>query len=344
ESPEELARQYKKYQNAAKFDYNSEEVFCVCRKPDHGELMIACDGCEDWFHFKCMNLNAKYSKLVSKFYCKFCHWKGKGTTKWKRKCRLDWCFEPIRTNSKYCSENHGITYMREKLVGRNDSTADLKPSTIKEVLKHTETHQALLHLGALFPELEEVVQFKQTKDISRFPESVREELASINTKLGVLDNSIELYNRKTEYLVLLKEIVKGINDKLTDKNEEKVTSKKKTRQKKIDICLYDKSLNEVKGDAAPFKSILEELTKNSELETTFTDLIQKKLTDETDQDWFENKLCIQDKRKCPRHNGWWNLVNDNLTKKLNELRSRVEKVEKEKEDILRKYSIDIYEN
>ena len=76
ESNEEIARQYKKFINAPKYDLNSEELFCVCRRPDLGEMMVACDGCEEWFHFKCMKINEKYSNLIAKYYCKFCEWKG----------------------------------------------------------------------------------------------------------------------------------------------------------------------------------------------------------------------------------------------------------------------------
>jgi len=53
ESYEEIAKQYKKFSNAPKFNLNSEELFCICRKPDYGgELMISCDNCDEWFHFK----------------------------------------------------------------------------------------------------------------------------------------------------------------------------------------------------------------------------------------------------------------------------------------------------
>ena len=45
------------------FDKNSTEevpVFCVCRLPDNGSLMVQCDKCRDWFHTLCLNIN--YSK------------------------------------------------------------------------------------------------------------------------------------------------------------------------------------------------------------------------------------------------------------------------------------------
>ncbi|PYD08700.1 hypothetical protein DND36_31155, partial [Pseudomonas savastanoi pv. glycinea] len=118
ETPEEIAKQYKKYQNAPKYNLNSEELFCICRRPDHGgELMIGCDGCEEWFHFTCMKMNEAYQLLIDKFYCKFCQWQGKGRTRYNKICRLPGCMKPIRSElkSKYCSEECGLEYMKRFL-------------------------------------------------------------------------------------------------------------------------------------------------------------------------------------------------------------------------------------
>ncbi|KAG7906157.1 hypothetical protein KL906_004610 [Ogataea polymorpha] len=67
-----LQERYNKFSKAAKYNLNSEELFCVCRRVDDGELMVACDGCDEWFHFSCMKLDPKYKDLVSNFYCIFC--------------------------------------------------------------------------------------------------------------------------------------------------------------------------------------------------------------------------------------------------------------------------------
>ena len=31
-------------------------VYCLCRKPDDGSLMVECGGCAKWFHTRCMGL------------------------------------------------------------------------------------------------------------------------------------------------------------------------------------------------------------------------------------------------------------------------------------------------
>ncbi len=47
------------------------EAYCICRKPDDHTLMIGCDGpCEDWFHVRCVSMDAVKAKLIFKWYCK----------------------------------------------------------------------------------------------------------------------------------------------------------------------------------------------------------------------------------------------------------------------------------
>lgn len=47
------------------------KLYCVCRKPDDGTPMFQCDGCEEWFHQRCVGVNL--SKLKNKkAYCPMC--------------------------------------------------------------------------------------------------------------------------------------------------------------------------------------------------------------------------------------------------------------------------------
>lgn len=104
---------------------DGEEVFCICKRPDNGELMVGCDGCDDWFHFRCLKIPETYKNLVYSFYCPYCQAGVTGPpsngaqdlprTIWKRKCRLNNCYKPCQPNSKYCSEDHGEQYIRTVL-------------------------------------------------------------------------------------------------------------------------------------------------------------------------------------------------------------------------------------
>ncbi|MCJ1274282.1 hypothetical protein MMC21_002077 [Puttea exsequens] len=116
------------------------QVYCVCRKPDDHSLMIACDGpCDDWYHTKCVNMDAGKHLLIAKWYCKsqqmslspyiellsrsgpICAEQGYETS-WKRMCRLEGCRQPARSDSvppsKYCSDEHGSEFMRRCVSGQ----------------------------------------------------------------------------------------------------------------------------------------------------------------------------------------------------------------------------------
>lgn len=98
---------------------DANEVFCICRKPDNHTWMIACDGvCEDWFHGKCVNIDSKDADLIDRYICPNCSELGHGFTTWKPMCRLPGCRKPARVSrsdpSKYCSDEHGREFMRQK--------------------------------------------------------------------------------------------------------------------------------------------------------------------------------------------------------------------------------------
>ena len=47
------------------------KLYCVCRRPDDGTPMFQCDGCQEWFHQRCVGVNL--SKLKNKkAYCPMC--------------------------------------------------------------------------------------------------------------------------------------------------------------------------------------------------------------------------------------------------------------------------------
>lgn len=372
ESYEEIAKQYKKFSNAPKFNLNSEELFCICRKPDYGgELMISCDNCDEWFHFKCMKLNEDHSKLIAKFYCKFCRWKGISSTKWKRKCRLDWCWEPIRADSKskYCCDEHGVSFIKENLL-RKTGINDLNPTDIKSIFNYCissgNSYKNLVQLGSDFPELPEISSLKEDgSDISQLPGDLENSLTKINSNLDRINSITDLCKLKSDYLLKIKEKIKIINERLqasyqdeeqVEKCEESLKSKRSTKEskskksKKFDLCCYDKSLNQGIQTDVQSKNAFEKFINSADIYSDYKEQIDSLISfyrdnmDDIDSNsLFNNSMCIQDKRKCPRHNGWWNLINDELVKRFNELSLTAKKLEDEKLMILRNYSIKIYE-
>lgn len=43
-------------------------LYCICRKPDDERAMIACDQCNEWYHFDCIKLLS----LPKIFICAAC--------------------------------------------------------------------------------------------------------------------------------------------------------------------------------------------------------------------------------------------------------------------------------
>jgi COMPASS component SPP1 len=340
ELPDEIAKQYKKYELAGS-NVNGEEVFCICRQPDTGELMIMCDCCEDWFHFKCMHLNKRYSNLVSKFYCKFCQWKGEGTTKWKRKCRLDGCYEPIMSDSKYCSQEHGKLYLKQVLVDRPNSRNDLSLNVVNDILTHVgQDHDKLLQLGTKFPQLDQVTQFITSGD-GDIPQQIKQNIANINQQLCKVQAEIESYKTKSQTLAEVKDKIKLLNDRLSSTitiEDGKKLKKSKSKTRKIDICCYDKKL-----DISDLP-----LINTFDNEETFDDLVRilesRMEEDDSGVGWYKDQMCIQDRKRCVRHNGWWNLINDEILSKVAKLQLEAKETQDEKDQVLKDYSISIYES
>ena len=61
---------FKKFENILP---NNEEddttVYCICKNKENGK-MIMCDKCQNWFHFKCINLDENSNP--NEFFCQSC--------------------------------------------------------------------------------------------------------------------------------------------------------------------------------------------------------------------------------------------------------------------------------
>lgn len=45
-------------------------LYCICCKPYDNRAMIACDQCDEWYHFDCINLLGPPPET---FFCPACH-------------------------------------------------------------------------------------------------------------------------------------------------------------------------------------------------------------------------------------------------------------------------------
>ncbi|CAF4184632.1 unnamed protein product [Rotaria magnacalcarata] len=61
-------------------DNNNERRYCICQKredelneqDDNDDFMIECDGCNGWFHGKCVSLADRIADDIEKYFCAEC--------------------------------------------------------------------------------------------------------------------------------------------------------------------------------------------------------------------------------------------------------------------------------
>ncbi|ODV83685.1 hypothetical protein CANARDRAFT_24662 [[Candida] arabinofermentans NRRL YB-2248] len=373
----QLQEKYNKFAKAPKYDLNSEELFCVCRRIDDGELMVACDGCDEWFHFKCMKLNDKYKNLVNNYYCIFCDdLFNKGHTLWKKKCRLPQCYEPIQINkdpavlpSKYCSEDHGIEFMKQEVIRRfknSHKEAGMKESQLVTIITGSENLNQFKSLGSELPQFD--------KQICELPDDVKILLSEIQRKLEKQESQEKLYRSKEQYLMKLREQIKLFNDAFTAIEEKlagpvqttKSKKPKKSSKLKVDICGFDQllKLNDSEwiefNETENFKrkidfTTLEDLGINQEeferayMALKHADDDDNENDDEDDQmvdvqkDIFKD-FCMKDKKKCVKHLTWFSIIQDNVRLKLNEAEIKIAEMKEKKEKLMKDVNIRNWEN
>ncbi|BGP44232.1 COMPASS (complex proteins associated with Set1p) component [Rhodotorula kratochvilovae] len=112
----------RKGKNRAKAKEDDEEVddrlYCVCEELyDPERMMIACDGCEEWFHVDCVNIDEEAVPLVDLFFCPRCSAVSHtNRTTWKPACARPTCRSPAAPLSKYCSTYCGISVAAARLA------------------------------------------------------------------------------------------------------------------------------------------------------------------------------------------------------------------------------------
>ena len=289
---QQLQKELERFQQAPKYSLDSEEVFCTCRRPDNGELMVACDGCDEWFHFKCMGLDKRNKDLVRNFYCKFCDvLQGKGKSVWKKKCKVAACYRPIDGESQFCSTEHGELYWRQ-FLDRFDASASESASVAPLGIDHNSTE----FLSK--PQAENVIQLLSTRDelltvgnvlpvFDKGPLQLtpnqQTEIATNRAGVGALTKDSENVRFKLDYLLKLKDILFHLNELLTvsmnpenqarldaegtsakgdeaavvAEKKKKSRSSKKVKKFRIDICGFDQRILSDEKAWAEFKKSAE---------------------------------------------------------------------------------------
>ncbi|GMM32186.1 Spp1 protein [Martiniozyma asiatica (nom. inval.)] len=338
-----LQRQFDTYRATSKFSSDGKELYCVCRQPDTGSLMVACDGCDDWFHFHCMKISPLWGKLVKSYYCPFCdQLMGKGQTLWKRKCRLPQCYEPCNEGA-YCSEPHGEQFWKMLLSrytsaigpeGEFDSKEKISKVEIEQLVNSLKDCNELQKLGTSIPESEQVEMTNSEIDLNDV------QIASFESKQAQLEI-------KLNFLVKLKDLVASINAALNQTNPlpDEAPKKKKGKSKtsRVDICGYSSHLSNWDSFAASdaYHSFIE---SNTDLSKIVIDYNELKNNDFIDQSSTSLKdLCISDKRRC-LHNGWYMLEKDDIEDSIQVLSTKISHLKAKNEKIRQKLTLRNWED
>ncbi|KAF9927407.1 hypothetical protein FBU30_003265 [Linnemannia zychae] len=117
---------------------SGEELYCICRTIyDPNRVMIACDGCDEWFHTDCVGFDEKDNVVEEKYYCKRCEEKGRNGSL-KKKCFREGCQKSAGRKSKYCSKECGllvatqrIQESQERVFGEESNQTDLPPGQVQ---------------------------------------------------------------------------------------------------------------------------------------------------------------------------------------------------------------------
>ncbi len=67
----------RRVENIMDVDDDDEKMYCYCKKPyDESKWMVCCDGCEDWFHQSCVDMDDDTREIIEElgkeWHCPTC--------------------------------------------------------------------------------------------------------------------------------------------------------------------------------------------------------------------------------------------------------------------------------
>lgn len=340
----------------------SDDLYCICRRPDTGTFMIGCDGpCEDWCHGKCVGIAENDKNLIDKFMCPACTEKGIGRTTWKRMCRRPNCRQPARLGknkqgndgSKYCSDECGVRFFRQMTERARENEYAAKNRTTRRKSGHVSSDsQASNDLGArggvLAPtEVRALLDSSRSlEEFKKLGEGVLSPPATPDGKNGNNGNTAQgdfteievriladIATKKNDSRIrhqLLKDRQLFIN--MTKQAASRVCSENQLKPK--DYCGFDPRHEWSEEQFAIWRASpigkqafeLETLAVEDSGDDHMVD------ADSEDADVFAPvKVC--DKKKCPRHLEWLKLATDDVRFEMSDNGDRMRALDREEREI-----------
>lgn len=285
-----------------------EEVYCICKKPDTGELMVGCDGCDDWFHFSCLKIPEKYRDLVFSFYCSYCSAGITGPalinggklpkTLWKRKCRLPECYTECDANSrsKYCSKKHAVQYVQSIVDKLNLPGVD-KITLLRQLLNETTSLEEFKTLGR--DKLPEVTSPLSKDQYSKLLENDQHLNKLINEHDELVSVKLSKLNEEDAVIEKYVNWIGEVNERLSPHFNQPTGRKKSKSASKVTICGYHN-----------------EFTIPRSVEEFLDKLLQLK-EDENSNITSVDGVCV--KTKCAKHQDWITLSQNDLSEQKDSL-------------------------
>ncbi|ODQ64301.1 hypothetical protein NADFUDRAFT_52629 [Nadsonia fulvescens var. elongata DSM 6958] len=289
---------------------DDNEVFCLCRKPDDGTVMIGCDHCDEWFHAACINFSNQMSRLVVSFSCPSCTAAGRGETKWKRHCRLPGCKELVTKPAKFCSREHGIKFYKDIFSGSNRRLA-VTQGEIKALVNAVKSAEEFKSLGNARPE------------DTDHPEEDKKLISEYKLQADQARAAMESWKRREAYIVLTKEQTKRLGE----------LAAQDSGVKKKDICGYDYRLSQTSTEWSEWensdqgKAILSGQTPLLSTVEEFSNI---------------TGVCLMEKRKCLRHTAWQMLTVDECLLEQHSHQAEIDEANRKIDDIKRLHQLDRY--
>ena len=343
---------------------SSDDVYCICRKPDTGTFMIGCDGtCDDWFHGKCVGIEERDKNLIDKYVCPNCTKAGAGQTTWKRMCRRSGCRQPARVGkagkggkeaggSKYCSDDCGTLYWRE-MVAKTRGKEELgknrlsrrKNSLASPELSREDREDDLGARGGVLAagELKALVntsrtadEFKKLGDGVLSPPATPDSKGSPSTTKDSKTDFTESENQALDDIHKQKDDARRKHQLLKDRMKfvtmvKQAASRTATEKdlKPKEYCGYD---SRIEWTEAQFSAWRHTKTGRQafELETLATEATNGTTHDEdadVHDDDFDFEIC--DRKKCARHLEWSKLAVDDLRFEMSDNSDRMRALDRE---------------
>jgi COMPASS component SPP1 len=340
----------------------SDDLYCICRRPDTGTFMIGCDGpCEDWCHGKCVGIPESDKNLIDKFMCPACTEKGIGRTTWKRMCRRSGCRQPARLGknkqgsdgSKYCSDECGVRFFRQMTERARQDDYAAKNRTTRRKSGHvpSDSNDLGARGGVLAPtEVRALLDSSRSlEDFKKLGEGVLSPPATPDGKRGSnagqepqgdfteieMRTLSEITTKKNDARIrhqLLKDRQLFIN--MTKQAASRACTEKELKPK--DYCGFDPRLEWSEEQFAIWRN--SPVGKQAfELETLAVEHSgggDEHMVDADDVDegvLAPVKVC--DKKKCPRHLEWLKLATDDVRFEMSDNGDRMRALDREEREI-----------